>query len=78
MRLAFGLSTQITTSLEYDIIGYRFHTKEKDMKSVTQNIGVQYEGIDESTGEARTYYCKIKDIWKLEYGSDLQIPMFRC
>jgi hypothetical protein len=30
--------------------------KEKDKKSVAQNNGVRYEGIDEATGETRTYY----------------------
>ena len=39
-RLAFGPSTQITMCQEYDINGYRFHTKEKDKKSVAQNSGV--------------------------------------
>jgi hypothetical protein len=34
----------------YDINGYKFHTKEKDKKSVTQNNDARYEGIDESTG----------------------------
>jgi hypothetical protein len=39
-RLAFGLSTQITTWQGYDINGYRFHIKDKDKKSTTQNSGV--------------------------------------
>ena len=33
-RLVSGLSTQITTWQGYDINGYRFHTKEKNKKSV--------------------------------------------
>jgi hypothetical protein len=33
-RLASGLSTQITSWKGYGINGYRFHTKEKDKKSV--------------------------------------------
>jgi hypothetical protein len=36
--------------------------KEKDMKNVAQNNGVQYEGIDEATGETKTYYGKIEEI----------------
>ena len=47
-RLVFGPSTQITTWQGYDVNGYRFHTKEKDKKSVAQNGGVRYEGIDKS------------------------------
>jgi hypothetical protein len=39
-RLPSGLSTQITLWQGYDINGYRFHTKEKEKKSATQNSGV--------------------------------------
>jgi hypothetical protein len=55
-RLAFGPSTEITTWQRYDINGYRVHTKEKDKKSMVQNSGVQYEGIDDSIGKTRTYF----------------------
>jgi hypothetical protein len=55
-----------------------FHTKEKDKKSATQNSDVRYEGIDEATRETRTYYGQIEEIWKLDYGSELHIPIFRC
>jgi hypothetical protein len=61
-RLASGPSTQITLWQGYDINGYRFHMKEKDKKSVTHNSGVRYEGIDEATGETRTYYGQIEEI----------------
>jgi len=60
------------------INGYRFHTKEKDRKSAAQNSGVWYEGIDEATGETKTYYGHIEEIWELDYGGELQIPIFRC
>jgi hypothetical protein len=39
-RLASGLSSQITTWQGYDINAYRFHTKEKDKKSVALNNDV--------------------------------------
>ena len=39
-RLACDPSTQNTMWQVYDINGYRFHTKEKDKKSVAQNNGV--------------------------------------
>jgi hypothetical protein len=55
-RLASGPCTQITSWQGYGINGYKFHMKEKDKKSVAQNNGVRYEGIDEATGETRTYY----------------------
>jgi hypothetical protein len=78
VRLAFGPSTQITTWQGYAINGYRFHTKEKDKKSVAQNSGVQYEGVDDSTRKTRTYFGQIEDIWELDYGGDLQLAVFRC
>jgi hypothetical protein len=77
-KLANGPASQITTWQGYDINGYRFHTKEKDKKSAAQNSGVRYEGIDESTGKTRTYYGQIEEIWELDYGGDIQIPIFRC
>ena len=55
-RLASRPSTQITMWQGFDINGYRFHTKEKDKKSTTQNSGVRYEGIEESMGKTRTYF----------------------
>jgi len=39
-RIASDPSTQITTWQGYDINGYKFHIKEKDKKSTTQNSGV--------------------------------------
>ena len=62
-RLAFGLSSQIISWQGYDINGYRFHTKEKDKKSTSHNIGVRYEGIEEATSETKTYYGQIEEIW---------------
>jgi hypothetical protein len=70
-KLVLGPSTQITTWQEYDMNGYRFHTKKKDKKSAAQNNGVRYEGIDESTGQRRPYYGQVKEIWELNYGSEL-------
>jgi hypothetical protein len=77
-RLASGPSSQITTWQGYDINGYRFHTVEKDKKSASQNSGARYEGIDEATGETKTYYGQIQEIWELDYGGELQIPIFKC
>jgi hypothetical protein len=77
-RLASGPSTQITTWQGYDINGYRFHTKEKDKKSTTQNNDARYEGIDESTGQRRQHYGVVKDIWELDHGGNLQLTVFQC
>ena len=77
-KLARGPSSQITTWQGFDINGYRFHTKDKDTKSASQNSGVRYEGIDERTKQIKTYYGQIEEIWELDYGDDLQIPIFQC
>ena len=60
LRLAYGLSSQITSWQGYDINGYRFLTKEKDKKSVAQNNGVRYRGIDEATGDTKAYFGQIE------------------
>ena len=70
-RLAYGPSSQITSWQGYDINGYRFHMKEKDKKSAAQNCRVRYEGIDEATGDTKTYFGQIEQIWELDYGSEL-------
>ena len=77
-RLAYGLSSQFTSWQRYDINGYRFHTIEKDKKSAAQNCGVRYEGIDEATGDTKAYFGQIEQIWELDYGGELQIPIFQC
>jgi hypothetical protein len=77
-RLASGPISQITSWQGYDINEYRFHTTEKDKKSAAQNSGVRYEGIDEATGNTMTYYGQIEEIWELDYGGELQIPIFKC
>ena len=77
-RLAFGPSSQITSWHGYNINGYMFHMKQKDKKSAAQNSGARFEGIDEATWETKTYYGQIEKIWELDYGGELQIPIFRC
>ncbi|MEM5398360.1 hypothetical protein, partial [Staphylococcus gallinarum] len=76
-RLASGPSSQVTSWQAYDINAYTFYTNAKDKKSVSQNRGVRIEAID-TTGQKSTYYGFIDDIWELDYGSNIQIPVFRC
>jgi hypothetical protein len=58
--------------------GYRFHMKDKDNKSVAQNSGVRYEGIDEAMRKRTQFYGQIEEIWELDYGHNLRITAFRC
>jgi hypothetical protein len=76
-QLANGPSSQVTTWDAYDINGYTFYTKAKDNKTVSQNSGVHIENVDAS-GRVSTYYGFIQDIWELDYGSNVQIALFRC
>jgi hypothetical protein len=75
--LASRPSSCVTTWQTYDINGYTYYTKEKDKKSVAKNSGIRIEAIDPH-GLKTTYYGYIQDIWELDYGVRMRIPIFRC
>jgi hypothetical protein len=75
--LASRPSSCVTSWQAYDINGYTYYTKEKDKKSVAQNSGIRIKAIDPQ-GLKTTYYRYIQDIWKLDYGLRIRIPVFRC
>ena len=77
-RLAAGPSSQVTLWQGYDINGYLFYTAAKDRKTVSQNSGVRIEALHERTSQNTTYFGVIDDIWEVHYGSNIQIPVFRC
>jgi hypothetical protein len=52
-------------------------TQKKDRRSAAQNSGIRIEAF-EPLGKKITYYGYIQDIWKLNYGMRLQIPVFKC
>lgn len=76
-RLACGPSSIVNSWQGYDINGFTLSTTTKDMKSTTQNSGIRVEAIDTS-GEKRSYYGTIQEIWELDYGLNIQIPVLRC
>ena len=51
--------------------------QQKDKKSKCQNSGVRVQAIDEDD-KLTSYYGYIEKIWELDYGENLQIPVFRC
>ena len=59
----------------YDINGYTFYTKDKDMKSDGyQNSTVTMESY---TGNDKgRYYGRLEEIWELSYAGE-KVPMFR-
>jgi hypothetical protein len=75
--LASHPSSCVTSWQAYDINGYTYYTKEKDRRSVAQNSGIRIETFD-PLGVKVMYYGYIQDIWELDYGARLQIPVFRC
>jgi hypothetical protein len=52
-------------------------TQKKEWRSVAQNRNIRIEAID-PLGVKTMYYGCIQNIWKLDYGARLQIPVFRC
>ncbi|XP_052152536.1 uncharacterized protein LOC127770769 [Oryza glaberrima] len=76
-RLACGPSSIVNSWQGYDINGFTLSTTTKDMKNTAQNSGIRVEAIDTS-GEKRSYYGTIQEIWELDYGLNIQIPVLRC
>jgi hypothetical protein len=74
--LASRPSCYVTSWQVYNINGYTYYTK-KDKSSVAQNSDIRIEAFD-PLGMRTTYYGYIEDIWELDYGARLQIPVFKC
>src|SRR5438105_5455882 len=75
--LARGPTTLVTSWQGYDINGWTFYTKQKDMKRKSQNSGICTESLD-SAGNKNIYYGFIEDIIELNYGGNVQVPVFKC
>ena len=67
--------SNIMTFKGYEINGNTFYTIAQDNKSTNQNSGVRFDATT-NTGK-ETYYGYIKDIWELNYGGVLKVPLFR-
>jgi hypothetical protein len=70
-------SSWVTSWQAYAINGYTYYTKEKDRKIIAQNSSIHIAAFDR-LGVKTTYYGYIHDIWELNYGARLQIPVFKC
>jgi hypothetical protein len=75
--LTSGPHSLVKSWQAYDINGYIFYTKAKDSRSQCQNSGVKVDAED-STRQQNAYYGYIDEIWKLNYGMSIQIPIFKC
>ena len=74
--LAKKPSSTITIFQGYEINGNTFYTIAQDKKSTNQNSGVRFDA-ETKTGK-ETYYGYIEEIWELDYGRGLKVPLFRC
>src|SRR5204862_1884175 len=75
--LARGPASLVTSCQGYNINGWSFYTKQKDMRSKSQNNGICTESL-ESTGNKNTYYGFIEDIIEVDYGRNLRVTVFKC
>jgi Transposase family tnp2/Domain of unknown function (DUF4218)/Transposase-associated domain/Domain of unknown function (DUF4216) len=75
--LARGPSVTIMQYQGYEINGYTFYTRAQDEKSTNQNSGVRIDAIG-NDGNKDSYFGVIEEIWELDYGPHLKIPLFRC
>ena len=69
-------SSNIMTFKGYEINGNTFYTIAQDKKSTNQKSSVHFDATT-NTGK-ETYYGYIEDIWELDYGHGLKVPLFRC
>ena len=76
--LARGPSITIRLYQGYDINGNTYYTRKQDQKSSNQNSGVRMDAIIDTDGTKETYYGVIEEIWELDYGPFLKVPLFRC
>jgi hypothetical protein len=75
--LARTPSSTVLTFQWYEINGNTFYTIAQDKKSTDQNSGVRFDAAN--TNRAKdTYYGYIEEIWELDYGRDLKVPLFWC
>jgi hypothetical protein len=70
-------SSTILTFKGYEINGNTFYTIAQDKKSTNQNSGVRFDAANTNRPKD-TYYGYIEEIWELDYGRGLKVPLFRC
>lgn len=85
--LACGPSTEVSSYNGYFINGFKFHTKELELRRKTQNSGIMLNANTSSYSSSRdinpvcdgvTYYGVLDDIWELQYGPELKVVLFKC
>ena len=57
-------------------MGIHFTRSPRDQKSTNQNSGDRYDAATKRGKDM--YYGYIVDIWELDYGYDIKVPLFKC
>ena len=73
--LARTPSSTVLTYKGYEINGNIFYMIAQDRKSTKQNSGVRFDAATKKGKD--TYYGYIVDIWELDYGHDIKVPLFK-
>jgi hypothetical protein len=68
--LVAGPHSLVKSWQAHDINEFTFYTKAKDSRSQCQNTGVRVDAKN-------AYYEYIEEIWEVNYGMSLQIPVFK-
>jgi hypothetical protein len=61
----------------YETNGNTYCTMAQDKRSTNQNSGIRIDAIDPN-GNKEINYGHIEEIWKLDYGPNFKVPLFRC
>jgi hypothetical protein len=75
--LTAGPHSLVKSWQAFDINGFTFYSKAKDSRIQCKNGGVKVD-VEDSIGQKNAYYGYIEEIWEVNYGMFLQIPLFNC
>ena len=70
-------SSTVLTFQGHEINENTFYTITQGEKSTNQNSGVRFDAANTNRPKD-TYYGYIEEIWELDYGRGLKVPLFRC
>lgn len=85
--LAMGPNRASKKFSGYVINGYRFHTKKRDAKCITQNSGVFLTALTTSFASSKdknplvgnvNYYGAIEEILEVDYWGEFSVVLFKC
>ena len=81
IAMSRGPSSFVKRYKAFIINGFRFHTKDREIRRRTQNSGILVEVQGENVGGSsgtKHYYGVIQDIFELDYYNICKVVVFRC